>query len=64
MYPLTFIPILKSMIWGGDKLLQYKGIDTEQKNIGESWELSGVPEARVGNYPECLKMSLLCQTES
>ncbi len=44
MYPLTFIPILKSMIWGGDKLLQYKGIDTEQKNIGESWELSGVPE--------------------
>ena len=44
MYPLTFIPILKSMIWGGDKLLQYKGIDAEQKNIGESWELSGVPE--------------------
>ena len=26
MYPLTFIPILKSMIWGGDKLLQYKGM--------------------------------------
>lgn len=29
---------------GWYKLLQYKGIDTEQKNIGESWELSGVPE--------------------
>ena len=51
MYPLTFIPILKSMIWGGDKVLQYKGIDTEQKNIGESWELSGVPgnESVVSN---------------
>jgi len=31
------------MIWGGDKLRQYKAIDTYQKNIGESWELSGVP---------------------
>ena len=44
MYPLKFNPILKSMIWGGDKLRQYKAIDTDQKNIGESWELSGVPE--------------------
>ena len=31
------------MIWGGEKLRQYKSIDTDQKNIGESWELSGVP---------------------
>ena len=43
MYPLKFNPILKSMIWGGDKLRQYKAISTDQKNIGESWELSGVP---------------------
>ena len=43
MYPLKFNPILKSMIWGGEKLRQYKSIDTDQKNIGESWELSGVP---------------------
>jgi mannose-6-phosphate isomerase class I len=28
------------MIWGGDKLRQYKAIDTDQKNIGESWEQS------------------------
>ena len=28
MYPLKFNPILKSMIWGGDKLRQYKAIDT------------------------------------
>ena len=39
------------MIWGGDKLRQYKAIDTDQKNIGESWELSGVPgnESIVSN---------------
>ena len=43
LYPLKFNPIFKSMIWGGDKLRQYKAIDTDQKNIGESWELSGVP---------------------
>ena len=51
MYPLKFNPILKSMIWGGDKLRQYKAISTEQKNIGESWELSGVPgnESIVSN---------------
>lgn len=51
LYPLKFNPILKSMIWGGDKLRQYKAIDTDQKNIGESWELSGVPgnESVVSN---------------
>ena len=51
MYPLKFNPILKSMIWGGEKLRQYKAIDTDQKNIGESWELSGVPgnESVVSN---------------
>ena len=51
MYPLKFNPILKSMIWGGDKLRQYKAISTDQKNIGESWELSGVPgnESVVSN---------------
>ena len=43
MYPLKFNPILKSIVWGGDKLCKYKAIDTDQKNIGESWELSGVP---------------------
>ena len=39
------------MIWGGDKLRQYKAIDTDQENIGESWELSGVPgnESVVSN---------------
>lgn len=42
MYPLKFRPILKSLIWGGEKIAPFKGIETDMHNIGESWELSGV----------------------
>ena len=42
MTPLKFEPILKTIVWGGEKIAPYKGIETEQKHIGESWELSGV----------------------
>lgn len=42
MRPLRFTPQLKSLIWGGEKIAPYKGIRTEGRNIGESWELSGV----------------------
>ncbi|MBP3203193.1 MAG: class I mannose-6-phosphate isomerase [Bacteroidales bacterium] len=42
MYPLKFKPILKTIVWGGEKIAPYKEIQTEQKHIGESWELSGV----------------------
>ncbi|MDE7410534.1 MAG: class I mannose-6-phosphate isomerase [Paramuribaculum sp.] len=40
--PLKFQPILKSAIWGGEKIAPFKGIVTDQKHIGESWEISGV----------------------
>ena len=42
MRPLKFVPIFKTLVWGGEKIAPYKGIETEQKHIGESWELSGV----------------------
>lgn len=42
MEALKFKPILKTIVWGGEKIAPYKGIATEQKHIGESWELSGV----------------------
>ena len=42
MYPLKFRPILKSVVWGGEKIAPFKEITTDQHNIGESWELSGV----------------------
>ena len=37
-----FKPILKTVVWGGDKIAPFKGIETDQEQIGESWELSGV----------------------
>lgn len=39
---MKFKPILKSMIWGGDRIIPYKGVENDQKMVGESWELSGV----------------------
>ncbi len=37
-----FKPIFKTTIWGGDRIPAFKGVETEQINIGESWEISGV----------------------
>lgn len=47
------------MIWGGGKIAAYKGIETAQRAIGESWELSGVAghESIVAEGP-CKGMSL------
>ena len=42
MYPLKFKNIFKSVVWGGEKIAPFKGVNTQQKNIGESWALSGV----------------------
>ena len=42
MYPLKFKPIFKTLVWGGEKIAPFKGVATDQHNIGESWELSGV----------------------
>jgi len=39
----TFRPYLKTVVWGGDKIKEFKNIDTDMTNIGESWEISGVP---------------------
>ncbi len=41
--PLRFVPYLKSVIWGGNKICSYKGIEQTEPNIGESWEISAVP---------------------
>lgn len=42
MYPLKFNTIFKTVVWGGEKIAPFKGVETDQHNIGESWELSGV----------------------
>jgi mannose-6-phosphate isomerase len=43
-YPIKFIPILKEKIWGGDKLKRILEKKTDESNLGESWEISGVKE--------------------
>jgi mannose-6-phosphate isomerase len=43
LYPLKFNPIFKEIVWGGSRLhtILNKRVAAD-KNIGESWELSGV----------------------
>lgn len=42
MYPLKFKPWLRTMVWGGQKIAEYKNIVTNEERIGESWEISAV----------------------
>ena len=44
LYPLRFEPIYKYTIWGGDKILALKGMQSNGENLGESWEVSGVED--------------------
>lgn len=44
LYPLKFQPILKDKIWGGEKLKIQFNKTSDSKQLGESWEISTVPE--------------------
>jgi len=45
--PLVFEPIYKPRIWGGDRIFRHFGRDRPFSGpIGESWELSDIPEGR------------------
>ena len=48
-----FKPLLKSTLWGGDKIIPFKHLDSQQQQVGESWEISGVKdnETQVANGP-------------
>lgn len=37
---LKFTPIFKSVIWGGKRIAEYKGLPSQGDHVGESWELS------------------------
>jgi len=43
LYPLLFEPNLHSVVWGGNQLCPYKGLEPSEEPIGESWEVSAVP---------------------
>lgn len=49
-----FTPILKSMLWGGERIIPYKGMESDMKQVGESWEISGVEgnESIVAEGPD------------
>jgi mannose-6-phosphate isomerase len=41
---IRFEPLLKSTLWGGDKIIPFKHLNSEQQQVGESWEISGVAD--------------------
>ena len=43
MKPLRFKPLLKQTLWGGNKIIPFKHLHDNLENVGESWEISGVP---------------------
>ncbi|MBR1889989.1 MAG: class I mannose-6-phosphate isomerase [Alloprevotella sp.] len=43
MKPFFFQPIYKTTLWGGQEIIRLKNIENAPENIGESWEISGVP---------------------
>ena len=49
-----FEPLLKQTIWGGDKIIPFKHLNTKMEQVGESWEISGVKdfETIVANGPD------------
>ena len=43
MYPFVFQPNLHQVVWGGNRLAPWKGLELDSpENIGESWEVSAV----------------------
>lgn len=42
LYPFCFVPNLHPVIWGGNRLCRFKGLDPVDAPIGESWEVSTV----------------------
>lgn len=51
MYPLKFTPILKQTLWGGERIVAFKHLQSEVDRVGESWEISSIPgsESVVAN---------------
>ena len=50
---LKFDPVFKSVLWGGTRIAEFKGIPSQGDHIGESWELSPMPghESVVADGP-------------
>lgn len=44
VYPFLFEPNLHETVWGGSKISEWKGL-TIRDHIGESWEVSSIPDS-------------------
>lgn len=42
MNVFKFKPLLKQTIWGGSKIIPFKGLEEDLECVGESWEISGI----------------------
>ena len=54
MLPIfSFEPVFKSVLWGGKRIAEFKGIPSQGDHVGESWELSPMPghESVVADGP-------------
>ena len=51
---LKFHPLLKQTLWGGNRIIPFKHLNDNIDNVGESWEISGVPgnETIVSEGPQ------------
>lgn len=47
LYPMLFAPNLHRIVWGGDRIAKWKGVDDgkDLTCVGESWEVSAVPSS-------------------
>lgn len=54
LYPVKLLPFVSETIWGGRKLIEEYGVETEKKNAAEGWMLScheaGASVAQNGEF--------------
>jgi mannose-6-phosphate isomerase len=65
MKPFRFTPLLKQTLWGGNKIIPFKQLDSPLEHVGESWEISGVPGSETvvsqGQYQGMTLSQLVAQ---
>lgn len=59
-----FSPLYKTTLWGGDRIADYKNENISESRVGESWEISAVPENETvvtAGEDAGLTLSTLCR---
>ena len=47
LYPLKFVPVYKTRIWGGTQLTEVlkRHVPQTEEPVGEAWEISAMPSS-------------------